>query len=70
LRIILNESMTTNVVWECNIDPGLGSAGRYGGVVSNSFGAKGSFKIWVVLWSVYKTSNELLWSTSEVITVY
>jgi hypothetical protein len=70
LQIILNESKTTNVFWERNIDPRLGPAGIYSGVVSNSFAAKGSFKIWIALWFVYETSSTALWATSEIIQVH
>jgi hypothetical protein len=69
LQVISNESKTTKFYWECNIDPGLGSAGRYAGVVSYSFVAKGDFKVWIVLWSVDKASNKVLWWTSETVRV-
>jgi hypothetical protein len=70
LQIILNESETTNVFWERDIDPGLGPAGIYSGVVSTSFAAKDTFKIWIEISYVYEESSTSLWSTSETIQVH
>jgi hypothetical protein len=70
LQVISNVSRTTTFHWECNIDRGLGPAGRYAGVVSYSFKAKGDFEIWIVLWSVNKASKSVLWWTSETISEY
>lgn len=70
LQVISNQSKTTTFSWECNIDPSLGSAGRYAGVVSYSFMARGDFEIWIVLWSINKASNSVLWWTSETISEY
>lgn len=70
LQIVLNESTTTVAPWEHDIGLGNDTAGQYGGTVSKSLPLKGAFTVWIVLWSVYKSSTKMLWWTSENIIVY
>jgi hypothetical protein len=70
LLIVANESSSGNVEWEHQMLPSAGKVGAYAGVVSTSLDLKGTYTLWVVLYSIYDSSVVYVSSFSERIHTY
>jgi hypothetical protein len=69
LIVVLNESTSEPVVWEHTMKPNTEKAGDFRGVVSVSFLIKGTFKMYVVLFSIRDGKTFVADSMSEILRV-
>ena len=70
LLIVANESASGNVEWGHEVLPSEGKVGVYAGVVSISLDLKGTYTIWMVLYSIHDNSILNMSSFSERIHTY
>lgn len=70
LLIVANESASGNVEWEHEVLPSAGKVGVYAGVVSTLLDLKGTYTVWVVLYSIHDSSILNVSSFSERIHTY
>jgi hypothetical protein len=70
LLVVANESASGSFRWEHDVLMGSGKVGIYEGVVSTSLDLKGTFTLWVVLYSIRDNSILNLSSFSERIQTY
>jgi hypothetical protein len=68
--IIANESASRNVEWRYEVHPSSDKVGTYAGVVSTLLDLKGTYTLWVMLYSIHGDSILNEESFSERIYVY
>jgi hypothetical protein len=68
--IVANESASGNVEWEHEVLPTADKAGVYAGVLSTLLDLKGTYTLWVVLYSINGSSILNVSSFSERINTY